>query len=162
MAIKCTKGPKIYQYFPFLVHTSKVQPTWVFWYENLPSGNPGTNMIRPAVLMRLKIRFFPSKNSKKLRTNSKQTPIKLRTNSKKLQTNSKQTPKIRFFPPKIWKIFRSKATVDVLYFLARAGNQGCQIWYKIPKRGKMYLITTNYAKNVYKIKQKTVKWTKCP
>jgi hypothetical protein len=30
----------MYQHFPFYVSHSKIYPTWDFWFENKPSGNP--------------------------------------------------------------------------------------------------------------------------
>jgi hypothetical protein len=44
MAIKYSKWSKIYQHLPFK-GPPKLSQIWDFWFENKPSGNPGTSWL---------------------------------------------------------------------------------------------------------------------
>jgi hypothetical protein len=40
---KIPNGHKMYQHFPLYLRPSKIYPDWDFWFEKIPSGNPGPN-----------------------------------------------------------------------------------------------------------------------
>jgi hypothetical protein len=49
MAIKCTKCPKnIYRYIPTfsIPRPSKIYPNWEFWFRNISSGNPVSELVQ--------------------------------------------------------------------------------------------------------------------
>jgi hypothetical protein len=60
MAIKTPNGRNIFQMsieYTFFIPT-KINPNLDFWFENVPSGNPGTSVISPQTIGRYRKLIF--------------------------------------------------------------------------------------------------------